>query len=269
VYRGTSFDKDLAERMVDAIRHPGFGLLDIWELCTAYFVPMNKLGRKGLDTTIDRLGFEQGVLYEREVVEYSAAYREAAAGLGERRTPTPIPVEFASDLESSKSIVVAGSAGAKVRSAARLVAEAGMRSGLWATLRGDYPVTVKTGHSVTSVILSPVEIPPVAIGVPDLLVLVSEDGLKKVGGMLAGMGPEQSVVTLPQFAEVETEARVVVVDPKDWDGRIPKVQLSLMLLTVSSIQTGLIPTGALRAAATGPFEIENLNAIEAGVGLAG
>jgi len=269
VHRGTSFDKDLAERMVDAIRHPGFALLDIWELCTAYFVPLNKLGRKGLDATIDRLGFEQGVLYEREVVEYSVAYREVAAGLGERRVPVPIPIEFASDLESALSIVVAGSAGAKVRSAARLVAEAGMRSGLWATLRGDYPVTVKTGHSVTSVILSPVEIPPVVVGVPDLLVLVSEDGLKKVGGMLAGMGPEQVVVTLPEFAAVDTEAQVVVIDPKAWEGRIPKVQLSLMLLTVASIRTGLVPIEALRAAATGHFETENLNAIEAGLALAG
>ena len=144
-----------------------------------------------------------------------------------------------------------------------------MRSGLWATLRGDYPVTVKTGHSVTSVILSPVEIPPVVVGVPDLLVLVSEDGLKKVGGMLAGMGPEQVVVTLPEFAAVQTEAQVVVVDPKDWEGRIPKVQLSLMLLTVASIRTGLVPIEALRAAAMGPFESENLNAIEAGLALAG
>ena len=269
VHRATSFDKDLAQRMVDAIQHPGFALLDIWELCTAYFVPMNKLGRKGLDTTMDRLGFEQGVLYEREVAEYSAAYREAAAGLGERRAPVPIPVEFASDLGSSLSIVVAGSAGAKVRSAARLVAEAGMRSGLWATLRGDYPVTVKTGHSVTSVILSPVEIPPVAIGVPDLLVLVSEDGLKKVGGMLAAMGPQHLVITLPEFAEVKTEAPVLVIDPKTWEGRIPKVQLSLMLLTVASIRAGLVPIEALRAAAVGPFETENLNAIEAGLGLAG
>ena len=167
------------------------------------------------------------------------------------------------------SIVVAGSAGAKVRSAARLVAEAGMRSGLWATLRGDYPVTVKTGHSVTSVILSPVEIPPVAIDVPDLLVLVSEDGLKKVGGMLAAMGPQQLVVTLPEFADVETEARLVVVDPKAWEGRIPKVQLSLVLLTVAAILTDLVPSDAVRAAAAGPFETANLNAIEAGIGLAG
>ena len=97
----------------------------------------------------------------------------------------------------------------------------------------------------------------------------NKDGLKKVGGMLAGMGPQQLVVTLPEFAAVETEAQVVVVDPRDWEGRIPKVQLSLMLLTVASIRAGLVPIEALRAASTGPFETENLNAIEAGLALVG
>jgi 2-oxoglutarate/2-oxoacid ferredoxin oxidoreductase subunit beta len=269
VHRGTSFDKDLADRMVDAIGHPGFALLDIWELCTAYFVPANKLGRKGLDTTIDRLGFEQGVLYEREVLEYSAAYREAAAQLGERRAPRSIPIEFSSELDAELAVVVAGSAGAKVRSAVRVLAEASIRSGLWATLRGDYPVTVKTGHSVTQVVIGLDELAPVPVGVPDVLVVVSQDGLSKVGSMLEGMGPDHTVVTLPEFASIETAATVVVVDPADFDGRVPKVQLALMLLTVAAVRTGVVSIDALRAAAAGPFAAVNLNAIEAGVVLAG
>ena len=57
--------------------------------------------------------------------------------------------------------MVAGSAGAKVRSAARLVGEAAIRSGLWVTQRDDYPVTVKTGHSISEVVMAPQPQPPV------------------------------------------------------------------------------------------------------------
>jgi len=187
VYRGTSFDKELPQRIVEAIQHPGFALLDVWDLCTAYFVPKNKLGRKGLDTTMDILGFEQGVLYQREVADYSEAYRQAAAGMGKRRDPVTIPIDFESGLEEPLRIVAAGSAGAKVRSAVRLVGLAAIRSGLWATQRDDFPVTVKAGHSISQLVLSPEEMPPVGVAVPDVLVLVSADGLKKVGGMLEAM----------------------------------------------------------------------------------
>lgn len=270
VYRGTSFDGDLAQRVVDAITHPGFALLDIWELCTAYFVPNNRFGKKGLERTIDELGFDKGALFERDVRGYSDAYREAASHLGARRSPRTIPVEFSSPLDGPMSVLVAGSAGAKVRSATRLMSEAAIRSGLWATQRGDYPVTVKTGHSVSQVMLAPSEQPSVGIGVPDILVLASEDGLKKVGTVLARMGPEGLVVTTPEFSSVATAATVEVVDPAGWDGRIPKAQKALMLLTVAAVRTRLVSLEALHAAAAaGPFEAENLNAIGAGVALAG
>jgi pyruvate/2-oxoacid:ferredoxin oxidoreductase beta subunit len=269
VYRGTSFDPDLAQRMVEAIEHPGFALLDVWDLCTAYFVPNNKIGKKGLDTTIDRLGFGQGVLYQREVQEYGEAYRAAAATMGERRRPRSIPVDFESSLSGPLSMIVAGSAGAKVRSAAKLIGEGGIRSGLWVTQRGDYPVTVKTGHSLSQLVFSPEELPPVAVTVPDVLVVVSEDGLKKVGEMLTAMSPDQMVVTTPEFADVATAAVKVVIDPAAWDGRLPKAQMALALLTVAVVRTDAYPVSALRAAAAGPFEVENLNAIEAGVALAG
>jgi len=268
VYRGTSFDADLPDQMVAAIRHPGFALLDVWDLCTAYYVPKNKIGKKGLEETITNLGMARGVLYERATQEYATAYREAAA-MGPRRPPASIPVDYSTTLGGSLSLVVAGSAGAKVRSAARLYATAAIRSGLWATLRGDYPVTVKTGHSVTQVVLSRDQIPPVAVTVPDVLVIASEDGLKKVGAMLGSMGPDQLVITVPEFAATATDAELVVIDPAGWDGRIPKTQLALLLLAAAAQHTGVLPAAALRAAAAGPFEQENLNAIEAGLALAG
>ena len=42
------FDEDLADRIAEAMRARGFALLDIWELCTAYFVGSDDFGRKEL-----------------------------------------------------------------------------------------------------------------------------------------------------------------------------------------------------------------------------
>ena len=39
VYRGMTHDADLADRIVHGVRYPGFAVLDVWELCTAYYTP--------------------------------------------------------------------------------------------------------------------------------------------------------------------------------------------------------------------------------------
>jgi pyruvate/2-oxoacid:ferredoxin oxidoreductase beta subunit/Pyruvate/2-oxoacid:ferredoxin oxidoreductase gamma subunit len=268
VYRGTSFSPDLAERIVEAVRHPGFALLDVWELCTAYYVPANKFTRRGLESTMERLGFHSGVLFKRDVVEYAAAYREAAALLPRRTSPRPIPTEHASALGVSVSLVVAGSAGAKVRSAARLIGEAAIRSGLWSAQRDDYPVTVKTGHSVSEIVIGPDPITPVGVTIPDVAVIVSDDGLSKVLPMIEAMPASGLVVTFPEFADVKTRAHLEVVDPSEVETRVPKAQRALVLLAATVALLDLFPVGALLdAAGSGPFADENRAAVEAGLAL--
>ncbi len=267
VYRGTSFDDGLADRIVEAIRHSGFALLDIWDLCTAYFVPKNRMGKKGLEQTIDDLRLARGVLYRRPLPE-SAPAGDCATEARGSSPARPIPIEFASPLEGSMSVVVAGSAGAKVRSAARLFATAAIRCGLWATLRGDYPVTVKSGHSVSQLVLSREEHPAVPTTTPDALILVSDDGLAKAAGMLDRMDSGSLVVTLPQFSAVATAAQVLVIDPTAWPQRLARTQLALTLLAALAAHTGAIDIDAMRAAAVGPFEQEYRGAIEAGATLA-
>ncbi|MDH3607547.1 MAG: thiamine pyrophosphate-dependent enzyme [Acidimicrobiia bacterium] len=269
VYRGTSFDKQLAERMREAITHPGFALLDIWELCSAYFMPANKFGRKALDSTMDQLGFDAGVLYERDVAEYSAAYREAAVP-GARAAPIAIESTFEAGLTTDLALTVAGSAGAKVRSAARLFGEAAIRSGLWVSQRDDYPVTVKTGHSLSQIVLSPVAAPVGGGGVPDVLVILSEDGLRKARPLLEQMPPSSTAFVLPEFADVTTEAKVEVIDTSESPTRLAKAQMALVMLTAVASRLGLFPVDALRRSAEDKlFADKNLESIEAGEALAG
>ena len=271
VYRGSSFDKDLADRFVAAMTTPGFALLDVWDLCTAYYVRSNKFTRAGMEESMRSWGMEPGLLFERDVTEYATGYRAAHASVAGTSAAgaRPVPVGYTHTLDRPMSLVVAGSAGGKVRSAAKLVALGGLRSGLWAAQRDDYPVTVKAGHSVTELWLAPDEMPLTAVASPDVFAVISADGFAKAGPYLSAMTSDGLVLTIPEYADVVTDARVVVIDPKEASKRIPKTSLGLVFLSAALKLTGPYPMDALRdAAGAGSFSEVNLEAVETGIGLA-
>lgn len=251
VWRGTSFDDDVAERMAEAVRSECFALLDIWELCTAYYVPKNKASRKTLTSILDGLNLKAGLLHRAEYPEYAAAYREASSSQRGKPTlsPRPIARRFDSPLDRPFHLVVAGSAGGKIRSAAHVAGEAALLSGLWAAQRDDYPITVMTGHSIAEIVLSPREIDYTAIARPDALILLSRDGLSKVGHQLAVMQPEDHVFTLPEFAEVETRATKHVIDPATAPTRPAKGAVALFCLARALNELGIVSIEAMEASA--------------------
>ena len=252
VWRGTSFDKDLSERIAEAVRAECFALLDIWELCTAYYVPSNHASKRTLATTLDVLGLEAGLLHRADYPEYAAAYREATAELRGKPLPAPRPIapRFASPLDRPFRLVIAGSAGGKVRSAARLAGEAALLSGLWAAQRDDYPITVKTGHSIAELVFSPREIDYTGIARPDAMILLTREGASKVGRQLAAMQPEDRVFALPDAGDVKTNATIEVIDPAQAPVRLGAGQVALYTVSRALKLLGLIPVPALEAAAT-------------------
>jgi len=177
-YRGMTHDADLAERIEQAIRHPGFALLDVWELCTAYYTPRNEMNKREFMNLLTSSGKRSGLLVEKRGAEFGASYREWSKSV---TPPQPILLKqmFASSLDRQIGIVIAGSAGQKVKSAATMLARAGVISGLDATQKDDYPITVMTGHSLSEINLSPTPIEYTAIDDPDYFVVISEEGLKK------------------------------------------------------------------------------------------
>lgn len=263
-HRGTQWDEDLADRLVEAIQTPGFALLDVWELCTAYFVKGNRLSRRGMEALMEERGLQRGTLVRREVVDYATAYRHAHRTDAPPAPPAPIPIDRETMLDRPCGIVVAGSAGGRVRSAARLIAEAAVRCGLWATQRDDYPVTVQTGHSVTELLLSPSPQPLTGLQAPDLVVVLSEDGRRRVTSVLRGLHPQTIVMTVPEVGPLETPARVMVVDP----GRLARGDASLAVLTAAVTTGGILPVEAIRAAASaGSHAASNLAAVDAATAL--
>ena len=271
VWRGTSFDPDLSERISEGIRSDGFALLDIWELCTAYFVKTNQFSRRAIDDTLEELGFDTGVLYRDDRTEFTTALRrtgESSFGLAPSGA-RPIAADWNTDLASPFLIEVAGSAGGRVRSAVRLAAIAAIKAGAYAAQRDDYPVTVKAGHSLAKLLLADRPIEHAGPEQPDVLVVLTDDGHRKVKGKLAQLGGDTVVYTVPEFAGIETRARLRVLDPAALPGRVAKGDLAMVILAAVLDETGIIPLDALRsAAAEGPFGDNNLAAIDHGVQLA-
>lgn len=251
VWRGTSFDRDLPDRILEGIRTDGFALLDIWELCTAYFVPGNHASKKTLATTLDELGLAAGVLRRTEHPEYAAAVRRAGEAVRGRpiSVPAPIPARFAAPLDRPFRLVIAGSAGGKVRSAARLVGEAALLSGLWAAQRDDYPITVKSGHSIAELVLSPAEIHFSGITRPDALILLSREGAARVGRVLAALSNDARVFAVPEVGALTTGAPVTVIDPAAASLRLGPGRQALYVVARALDRLGLLPAEALPAAA--------------------
>lgn len=266
-WRGTAFDRDLADVIAEAVTSECFALLDIWELCTAYYVPNNDFSRKALEAMRETLGMPRGVVGRRSRPEYAHALQQTttqatATAREVPLRPRPLPALFQSKLDREFRLVIAGSAGGKIRSTARMVGEAAILSGLWATQQDDYPVTVQSGHSISELIFSPREIFFTGVTRPDALVLVSEEGRKMAGRYIKSLSPESWLFTTPEFAGLETDAHKVVFDSERAGVKTGKKDLGL-LISVAALRTlDLFPFEALeeaiRRSARGIITEENL-----------
>ena len=129
-----------------------------------------------------RLDFPRGIIHRQTRAEYSRAYRAAVAD--QIGTPlkddAPVEPKYQSPLASTRQGVIAGKAGEKTITAATIFSKGALLSGLWVSQRNDYPVTVKSGYSLSEVILSPQEILYTGLTSPDFMLLLFEEAVTKV-----------------------------------------------------------------------------------------
>jgi len=216
VVRTTAFDKTLPALIAQGISNDGFSLLDIWELCAAYYVPNNNLDRGTLENLIAKLGLRTGIVHQESRDEYTQAYRkQTATQLGKPTLKSEaLKTSYGATLDRSLRIVIAGAAGQKVVSAAGLLGTGGLLSGLWATRRDDYPVTVMTGHSISEVILSPSEIYYTGIEHPDIFLAIAPEGLKAARNQFDSLAESDTLYIRQDMLPVQTQARVVPLNFK-------------------------------------------------------
>lgn len=179
VARKLATDRDLAEVIARAVAHAGFAVVEIIELCTNYATRWNTLNAAQLKAIAEASGYQLGVLRDAPRPRFADAYNAIAAASTARRQRDN-PVEFRAELRRPLGLVLAGTAGERVQTAASLLASAAMRSGLQATQKNDNPITQGTGFSVSELILSPEEILFTGIEQPDALLIASDDGAREL-----------------------------------------------------------------------------------------
>ncbi|MFQ5595085.1 MAG: thiamine pyrophosphate-dependent enzyme [Anaerolineae bacterium] len=250
VARTTAFDPALPDLIAQAISYDGFSLLDIWELCTAYYVPNNEFSRRALEETMTRLDYETGLVHTGSRPEYSQAYRAVSANLEGQpvRQPRSLPTLFGSRLDHPMRLIIGGAAGQRVKTAGTLLATGGVLAGLWATRRDDYPVTVQSGHSISEVVLSPTPIHYTGIQQPDVVALLAPEGAQRLRIRLAGMDPTGTVYLADRLDAVETPAQTVAFDFPPEARRHVRKSLSTLAVGRLVQALDLYPLEALREA---------------------
>lgn len=246
VYRGIGYENDLPDRIVEAVRHPGFALLDVWELCTAYYMPRNQYNKKELYNLVEKSGYETGLLVHKTRPEFGSEYRRQSSHLAAVRQPDAIEQVFDHSLERQTGMVIAGSAGQKIRSAAGIFSMAGILSGLHATQKDDYPITVMTGHSVSEINLSPTRIEYSAIDSPDYFLVFSEDGLKKTRAWIGKLPASCSLMADEALELPDTDAQVVKLPFAQAAKDVGRLSIGIIALAAMLKQTDIYPLEALR-----------------------
>ena len=175
-------DTTLDGVIAEAIAYPGFALVEILELCTAYGTRWNQLTGSTLKEIVARQGYQIGRLEAetgrptlRDLYRRERPSRSARVAKPEAETPTT-----AATLTRELRLVVAGSAGERVQSAAALFCRAALAAGLYTTQKNDNPVTQGTGFSLAEICLSPGPIEYTGMENPDVVIISSGDGLKEL-----------------------------------------------------------------------------------------
>jgi pyruvate/2-oxoacid:ferredoxin oxidoreductase beta subunit/Pyruvate/2-oxoacid:ferredoxin oxidoreductase gamma subunit len=186
--------KELATTLAEAIDFPGFSVVEIVELCTAYGTRWNQVSGASLQEILQRQGYTLGKM-ESEM--HRPTFRELCRHEPESRRPgrskPAVPrINAKADLAGEVRLVVAGTAGERVQSAAGLFCRAALAAGLYSTQKNDNPVTQGSGFSLSEICLSPSPIEYTGLESPDVVLVVSEDGWKELqaNGTLAACRKE-------------------------------------------------------------------------------
>jgi pyruvate/2-oxoacid:ferredoxin oxidoreductase beta subunit/Pyruvate/2-oxoacid:ferredoxin oxidoreductase gamma subunit len=192
--RQLAASQELSSTIADAIDFPGFSVVEIVELCTAYGTRWNQVSGASLPEILLRQGYALGkVETEMERPTFRELYlHETESPRAKRAKPAVPRASAAAGLTGEVRLVIAGTAGERVQSAAALFCRAALAAGLYSTQKNDNPVTQGSGFSLSEICLSPKPIDYTGMESPDVVLVVSEDGWKelKANGTVAGCRAE-------------------------------------------------------------------------------
>ena len=246
VTRISAYQSDLSTEMERAIRFNGFSTMDIWGICPGRYSRRNKTTFKTIQTSIDSLPSYHGPVPENLREEYGKHYREKAST--QKPLPAPITVakKFPALFHNRKEILILGSAGQRIVTAGEILCYAGLTSGLHATQKNDYPITVLRGHSACEVILSPHKIDYAGITVPDVILALGQEGIDRKKALFSSC-TDDTFVLVDSRAEIpDCRGTILSIDFKE--KKIKRQDMAMVALSLLAQQERLIHQDLLEAA---------------------
>lgn len=227
---------DFSEGLVEAFSVPGFSLVEVVEICPSYGLRYNP-GQK-TEVLAQNAGLEFGVWRNPAKPVLRLTLNTNRASLLDEK---PIARQWTVKVENRLGILLGGSAGGGIQQAAELLARAAIASGLYSTKKGTYPVTVGTGYSVAEVVIDRQPILYTGIQTPDVVVVVSQDGLSYTEKLLRKMKQgllviDESLTLPPSGVKVITQPFVKMAGAKN---------AALLALLYFLKSTGTLPVEAL------------------------
>jgi Pyruvate/2-oxoacid:ferredoxin oxidoreductase gamma subunit len=141
-----------------------------------------------------------------------------------------------------------------------MVAEAAVLSGLWVTQRDSYPVTVKSGYSVSELSLSPREILFAGSSRPDSLIVVTDDGYAAATSHLDRLTADSRLFVTPEYAQLPTRARKTIIEV-DAASSARRKERTLLMVGAALRELELLPIEAceeaIRLGQSAPFAEAN------------
>jgi len=242
--------KEMEDMLFEALSYDGFSLLDVWEACTGAYLKRNDLPESGLEEAMQKSGLTRtSEVLDRP--EYSLEYRHRIINevMGQPLSRTDLTPSFTSGLERRSGIVIGGSAGQAIESAATIFGAGAILAGLCATQRNIYPITRQSGHSLSETIISPDRIEYTGIEVPDHLIVLSGEGLGVVKGMMTAMGSSGLIIVGEELGNElgRMKARVHRI-PESGELGLGKQSAVMVALTLLLHRSGMYPVEALKEA---------------------
>jgi len=223
VRRCSSYAKDLAEEIENAVRFEGFSVIDIWGICPGRYTKRNKLTPQIIEKAISDLPSLKSPIAENLRKEYGRHYRELADGQKLVSPPLKIKTEFEPTEPGRQEVVILGSAGRRIITAGEILCLAGLSAGLKATQKNEYDITVLRGPSISEVVLSPEEIGFTGIERPDVIMALSQEGVDRRKNLFGHLDNSALIIQARGVDVPTCNATIYQVDfkahkikPHDW-----------------------------------------------------
>lgn len=216
VARCSGLDRDLPEKIVGAIQHKGFSVIETLGMCTGRYTKRNKLTPKMIEEMITVLPARHGIVEKNQRPEYGTRYR----ALAEKEQSFPVPViiiEKKIDLPDYKpeEVAILGSAGMRIVTAGDIVCYAGLSAGMNVSMKNDYNITVLRGQSVSEILISPEKIGYAGIELPTVLLALSDEGVKQRKKLFSVLRESTFLFKEKSVCIPETNADIVELDFKE------------------------------------------------------